>query len=164
MIPRVQQLPQPTNRSTISRFVRSSKTTRPLYGGASTGPWLQLAGMSLFNCRVFYLVYLWSRQPQANCYVSRGFDAQINGAMISVASFRRDFGLVPPPISSTAMETKHTTLFLQIEVADLLTLQICPRRRSDPASRLAISLQHYQHRWPVLWRFRLQLARRQDRP
>lgn len=28
----------------------------------------------------------------------RGFDAQINGAMISVASFRRDFGYALPLI------------------------------------------------------------------
>jgi hypothetical protein len=31
----------------------------------------------------------------AMCAVGWGFDAQVNGAMISVPSFRRDFGYVP---------------------------------------------------------------------
>ena len=43
-------------------------------------------------CAVGWYVLIFSKLPSTTNSLCRGFDAQINGAMISVAAFRRDFG------------------------------------------------------------------------
>jgi hypothetical protein len=56
----------------------------------------------------YHKALIWWSFYFAMCAVGWGFDAQVNGAMISVPSFRRDFGYAP----SLGISWKHAQLIL----------------------------------------------------